>query len=334
MTGNLSVASEAGAIPLAAWSRDGITDPDEVKSLVADAFVEHRLEFPRNARMCAARFGAVSLNNLSLITHSYGRVAEIHGAALKDFYTLSFAARGEISARSGTETANLGDGGAMVASPTRTFDISFGKEAQALAVRIEREFLEDYAYKLTGIPITTPLVFDLKVPVRDGAAATLNTLVHATADLADQNSEVLKNKLLVERLEDTILIGLLTACPHNYSTRFRAGGPGIAPRHVRKVEEYIYAHSDEPISLTDLAELTEVSVRSIHNAFRAFRGYSPIAFLKSVRIARARERLLTAGPEETVTSVALECGFGHFGRFSADYRKRYGESPSETLRRR
>ena len=195
-------------------------------------------------------------------------------------------------------------------------------------------FLEDYAYKLTGVPITTPLIFDFKMPIRDGAGATLNKLMQVTVDLVDQDPEVLKNKLLLDRLEDTILIGLLTACPHNYSIRFQASGPGIAPRHVRQVEEYIYAHSDEAIALTDLADLTGVSVRSIHNAFRSFRGYSPIAFLKSVRVARARERLLTAGPQDTVTSIALECGFAHLGRFSADYRRRYGEAPRETLGRR
>jgi transcriptional regulator GlxA family with amidase domain len=36
---------------------------------------------------------------------------------------------------------------------------------------------------------------------------------------------------------------------------------------------------------------------------------------------------------QTTTSIAYECGFGHLGNFAQVYRSRFGESPSETLRR-
>jgi AraC-like DNA-binding protein len=32
-----------------------------------------------------------------------------------------------------------------------------------------------------------------------------------------------------------------------------------------------------------------------------------------------------------VSEIALRWGFGHFGRFAAEYRRRFGESPSQTL---
>jgi AraC-like DNA-binding protein len=34
-----------------------------------------------------------------------------------------------------------------------------------------------------------------------------------------------------------------------------------------------------------------------------------------------------------VSDAALDSGFVHLGRFAVAYRRRYGESPSETLRR-
>src|SRR5262249_19712723 len=34
-----------------------------------------------------------------------------------------------------------------------------------------------------------------------------------------------------------------------------------------------------------------------------------------------------------VADIAARCGFNHVGRFAAQYRERYGESPSATLRR-
>ncbi len=48
-----------------------------------------------------------------------------------------------------------------------------------------------------------------------------------------------------------------------------------------------------------------------------------------------RGQLLTARDEgKTVTVIATEYGFFHLGQFAVDYRKMFGESPSETLRHR
>jgi AraC-like DNA-binding protein len=42
---------------------------------------------------------------------------------------------------------------------------------------------------------------------------------------------------------------------------------------------------------------------------------------------------MTADPDDTtVTAVARKWGFGHYGRFAADYQRRFGRKPSETLR--
>ncbi|HEX2431520.1 MAG TPA: helix-turn-helix domain-containing protein, partial [Aestuariivirgaceae bacterium] len=40
-----------------------------------------------------------------------------------------------------------------------------------------------------------------------------------------------------------------------------------------------------------------------------------------------------ARPGDTATAIAYDCGFGHLGEFAQSYRLRFGESPSETLRR-
>jgi AraC-like DNA-binding protein len=59
-----------------------------------------------------------------------------------------------------------------------------------------------------------------------------------------------------------------------------------------------------------------------------------MAHLRALQLELARNELARAGPDRgSVTSVALAHGFGSLSRFAADYKSRFGESPSETIRR-
>jgi AraC-like DNA-binding protein len=58
-----------------------------------------------------------------------------------------------------------------------------------------------------------------------------------------------------------------------------------------------------------------------------------MTYLRQVRMTRAHEDLLAADPDETTaTAIARRWAFGHYGRFAADYQRRFGREPSETLR--
>lgn len=57
-------------------------------------------------------------------------------------------------------------------------------------------------------------------------------------------------------------------------------------------------------------------------------------YVKLLRLEAVRLSLLDSDPlGGTVSGVASEYGFRQLGRFSAEYRKVYGELPSVTLRR-
>ena len=87
--------------------------------------------------------------------------------------------------------------------------------------------------------------------------------------------------------------------------------------------------------MADVAEAAGVSVRTLQAGFHEHLDNSPTSYIRDLRLDRAHADLLEgdpyAGPQ--VTDVALRWGFSHFGRFAALYRRRFGERPSETLRR-
>lgn len=102
---------------------------------------------------------------------------------------------------------------------------------------------------------------------------------------------------------------------------------------VRMAEEIMRARSDEPLSMAAVAREVGVGLRSLQLAFLEVRAMGPRDALLQMRLERARERLLTAGPSDTVTSIALDCGFAHLGRFPAAYQTAFGELPTQTLAR-
>ena len=86
--------------------------------------------------------------------------------------------------------------------------------------------------------------------------------------------------------------------------------------------------------MADVAEAAGMSARTLFREFRKRHGMSPMAFSKERRLEAAQRALLAADPRErSVTDIALDYGFCHFGRFSVEYKRAFQEAPSDTLRR-
>jgi AraC family ethanolamine operon transcriptional activator len=104
-------------------------------------------------------------------------------------------------------------------------------------------------------------------------------------------------------------------------------------RVVKEAEGYVRERAHEAPTVRDLCEGVGVSVRSLELAFREVYGLSPKAFVQAVRLNGVRKALREAHPSAvTVSDVANAWGFWHLGQFAADYRRHFGELPSQTLR--
>ena len=55
-----------------------------------------------------------------------------------------------------------------------------------------------------------------------------------------------------------------------------------------------------------------------------------MAYLKKYRLEQVRRILLSDRSYGNVSSIALDWGFAHLGRFAIEYRKLFGEAPSQT----
>jgi AraC family transcriptional regulator, ethanolamine operon transcriptional activator len=106
-------------------------------------------------------------------------------------------------------------------------------------------------------------------------------------------------------------------------------------RVVTAAEDYALSHAEDQVHVTDLCRAAAVSERTLEYAFKGVMGLTPVAYLIRLRLHRARQALLAATQgSTTVSAVALDWGFWHFGEFSRAYKACFGELPSDTLRRR
>ena len=73
-------------------------------------------------------------------------------------------------------------------------------------------------------------------------------------------------------------------------------------------------------------------MRSLQRCFKSYFQIGPFEYIKTRRLNEARRALIAADPSDcSVTQIAMMNGISHLGRFSAEYRAYFGESPSETL---
>jgi AraC family ethanolamine operon transcriptional activator len=102
---------------------------------------------------------------------------------------------------------------------------------------------------------------------------------------------------------------------------------------VEQVERLVLTDARIPIDIAALCRALAVSERSVRKAFNRVRGLPPHRCLRLLRLSQARLALASARTHSvTVTEIALALGFVELGRFSVEYRKTFGERPSETLR--
>jgi len=120
-------------------------------------------------------------------------------------------------------------------------------------------------------------------------------------------------------------------------SRWRSTVTGSGPEHerLRRALEYVHEHAREPIGTPEIAAAAGLSPRGLQQSLRRHLDQTPGDLLRGVRLDGARADLVRGDRDDTsVADVARAWGFGHLGRFSATYRSRFGELPSESLRAR
>ena len=249
-----------------------------------------------------------------------------------DFARLQIALKGRATTMLNGRAIAVNALQACIVPPGQPISVVFEPGYEQLLLRIETAALEKALLTILGTKPRGSLIFDPFAPAMEPSSQILRDLTMFLAKQLNSAAAQLPNAVLAE-LEQTLTIAFLSAHRHNFSEFFAAPAKEAAPRTVRLAEEYIESSWNRAITIEELALRTNTSIRSLYTAFRKSRGYTPMAFAKSVRLQRAKQMLQEANQRTSVSEIAFKCGFGNLGHFASDFRKMFGELPSEILAR-
>jgi LacI family transcriptional regulator len=102
----------------------------------------------------------------------------------------------------------------------------------------------------------------------------------------------------------------------------------IEDPEVENAINYIRAHLHEPFGVERLLAQSHLSRRSLEHRFRQAMGCSPYVLINQLRVERAKQ-LLGDAKKQTLTEIALSCGFTELRRFRLVFQKLAGQSPAE-----
>jgi AraC-like DNA-binding protein len=102
---------------------------------------------------------------------------------------------------------------------------------------------------------------------------------------------------------------------------------------AERTRAFIDGNFRESLRMEDLCRATGVGIRTVQRCFKACFGVTTTRYLRAVRLDAAYRDLIEArSSQDSVTRIALCNGCHHLGRFSSEFRKRFGQLPSAVLK--
>lgn len=297
-------------------------DVEETRMRIAQVMQPHRLRPRGRFSNYRAHMDFVRLPFVGVGVISFGEMV-LELEEVEDYHLIIFCRRGEARFTSAGRDLQSNDRIGACFAPGEPVRGEFSADCEQVVFRIDGQMMRRY----TGL--REPRLRD-QIDLRQKAMQPWARFVRGTFDCPSTVDLLASDRSVAADCEALLLSlwlsgGLVTHEPQRH---------GIAPATVKRAEAYIDAQYAEPITLQDIADAVECPVRTLLDGFRRFRGQSPMKYLKTRRLDIVRAALLAATGDESVSTIAWNTGFNHLGRFAADYTERFGERPSDTLRRR
>jgi AraC-like DNA-binding protein len=306
--------------------------PDEAREFLRGK--QFRFDFSqRAARELDLAINGIYLPGTFVGYIQYGSPAEIRAEPARTDYWLQLPICEPIEFTVGRECITCDPRHAVLSSPSSGLLIRTKGSGARFNISLTGSALIRQLVGLLGATPATPLEFAPSMDLTAGYGRSLAQAVRLAVADFERAGATPWDAATTNLFEQFVVSRLLLSHPSNYLDLLRRRERSLAPRDLRRALDYMHANLAAPITIADIAEAAGIAGRTLFQYFREFRGTSPMRYLQDQRFERVRDALQRAEPEEVVAEIAIRWGFSHLGRFAGEYRRRFAETPSQTLRR-
>jgi AraC family transcriptional regulator len=201
-------------------------------------------------------------------------------------------------------------GSLCIVPPGQTVRAVWKDELECLSINLNAAF-----FAQTTLEFNLPPDFELK-PVCETADPLMQHIGLALINAAD--SPETTEKIYAESLAQTLLLHLFKNYGAPLPGRRNMNG-GLAGYRLRRVNEFITAHLEDDLSLSEIAAVAGLSPFHFARAFRRTVGLTPQQFVTQKRLERAKE--LLKNRDLPLVEVSLQAGFKNQSHFTTLFRK-------------
>lgn len=322
---------EPSALPLEKDCLFQSSDLDETRAIVARKFCDHRLDQVSRSGNLNAVHNRAEGQSTSLNFIRYGADVEIEPGELNSFYLVQVPLTGQARIDNSAGGVETGPGLGSVLNPHHHTSMRWREGCSQLLLQIDTQQLNRVAERLVGRTLRAPVTFETAVNQRLPDVDQWVRKLQTCFTLAGKKAIYSKGNLHTQALvEEQLIEGFLLCQPSDIYGLLAEGGEKVKNQHVRRAMRYMREHFSEPITIGDISESLQVSSRSLQLGFKLEIGLTPLQYLREIRLREARNMLITAPEPDTIGDICERAGFGHFGRFSVEYKRRFGVSPNKT----
>jgi AraC-like DNA-binding protein len=305
-------------------------DLDEAHAWLRKTYADHDLKISGSSQDFIFSCDITRLDGMSLGRMRHSMAVEIDVCdGLRNLSIVEHRGGGAVQVSIGPASVNLRAGECFLLPPDRPYQVAWN----SVAAEVTTLSFEDLQRDALSLVARATVNVDFARPTTPAAGRHWSQTIRYVHSSVSNSPLLAAAPLARQELGWLVSSAVLACFPNSTLDAASPNYAGDTPQPLRRALDFIDEHAGEAITLNEIAVAANLSPRGLQAAFRRHLDTTPLARLRSVRMERAHHDLQNAEPGNTsVAALAARWGFTHLGRFAVEYRRRYGSSPSQTLR--